>query len=1126
LFRVQPSGRTAQAKRGAIGKPTKVGTLNISKIILSAYLSEKKMRKEEQTMKRRLMMILMMLAVNVGLVWAGGLKANAAVCVTDPVVQNADDAGAGSLRDAIDNACPNSTITFARPLFDAPQTISTSIQLTIRKNLNIVGPGANLLTVRNVAPQSSTSRVFSIYDYSNPNLTVQISGMTISGGNVLGGMFSGGGGIANGGRLTVSDAVISNNSAGFNGGGIDVNSDYGTSSSLSVINSTFSGNSAGSGGAIFTEFSRMSVTNSTFSKNTANYGGAIFDESITTITNSTFSNNTGGSGGAILHDLQTTTIAGSTFSNNSARTGGSIYNGSSQLTINNSTISDSSAQSGGGISSFENLTINNSTVSNNRALTGQGFGGGIAFFAGTGTLNNVTIANNQAITGGGVYSDNFPRDASNSLIAGNTASASAPDYFGKLNSLGYNLIGNNGGTVITGDTTSNIYNVDAKIAPLADNGGPTLTHALLPGSPAIDAGNSTLTTDQRGFVRPIDFSTIPNAAGGNGSDIGAFEAQNSAPVAADDSYTTNEDTALNVPAPGVLGNDSDEPTSVLTATLIAAPTNAAAFTLNPDGSFDYTPNADFNGSDSFTYTVSDGQLLSNTTTVTITVNAVNDAPTANPDNKSTNEDTALTFNAANLTANDSAGPSNESAQTLIVTQVISTPNTHGQISLNNGQITYLPDANYNGAASFDYWVCDDSTTGGNADALCAVGTINVTVNSVNDNPTANNDWITVPEDSGATVINVLANDSTAPDTGETLTIAAVTQGARGTVVIINGGTKVRYTPNGNGYRADSFTYTISDGNGGSATATVTIIVMPVNHAPTITGGSISRQRAAGASNSQIAAVNDVDSPANTLSVTVNNSSTATVNGVTVSNIAVDAGGRVTANVAAACGASNASFNLKVTDSGGLFSTATLTVTVTRETVPPVLNPISNVTVYLPANSTATSTVVNFPLPTASDNCGGAVTVTTTLASGSVFQRGTTIVQVRATDAAGNTATSSFTVSVRYNFNGFLFPLRNDRINQVIAGVPVAFSFSLGAFYGYDIYAPGSPSSQPISCQNGTPSGTAETISGELINRPLYVPQLKTYSSIWNTQRAWRGTCRRLSVKLNDGTTHTVDFQFR
>jgi hypothetical protein len=161
------------------------------------------------------------------------------------------------------------------------------------------------------------------------------------------------------------------------------------------------------------------------------------------------------------------------------------------------------------------------------------------------------------------------------------------------------------------------------LGDLADNGGPTMTRALLEGSPAIDQGNSFgATTDQRGKPRPIDFDAS-SAAPGDGSDIGAFERQqNEAPVANDDFFGTDQDTPLNVAASeGVLGNDTDLDGDTLSATQVAGPTHGT-LTFNDDGSFSYTPTSTFNGSDSFTYKASDGTAYGNVATVSIGVRAV------------------------------------------------------------------------------------------------------------------------------------------------------------------------------------------------------------------------------------------------------------------------------------------------------------------------------------------------------------------------------------------------------------------------------------------------------------------------------------------------------------------------
>src|SRR4029450_7734354 len=131
----------------------------------------------------------------------------------------------------------------------------------------------------------------------------------------------------------------------------------------------------------------------------------------------------------------------------------------------------------------------------------------------------------------------------------------------------------------------------------------------------------------------------------------AVGAANDAPVAVNDSYGTSEDTPVTVPAPGVLGNDTDQDGNPLTALVVTAPAHGT-LALNADGSFTYTPNADCNGSDSFTYRASDGTTDSNVATVNLSVVAVNDAPVAANDSYSTNEDVALTISAPGVLGND------------------------------------------------------------------------------------------------------------------------------------------------------------------------------------------------------------------------------------------------------------------------------------------------------------------------------------------------------------------------------------------------------------------------------------------------------------------------------------------
>jgi CSLREA domain-containing protein len=273
----------------------------------------------------------------------------------------------------------------------------------------------------------------------------------------------------------------------------------------------------------------------------ANAGGGILNSGALTLNNSVVSGNNSGFGGG-LANRGTATINQSSIANNtSAGSCGGIANGSgdspsSVLTVTGTTISNNISQGfggglvgGGGLCNIGQATVTNSTVSSNSAANGGGI-----FNLNLITLGNVTVSGNNASSlGGGLYNPDGALNPGigttnfgNTIVAGNTA-PTGPDCDGiNFNSLDYNLIGNTSGGNFTGTTTHNLTNVAALLGPLQNNGGSTKTHALLVGSPAMDAGNSSLTTDQRGQARPIDDQTVTNAAGGNATDIGANESHN------------------------------------------------------------------------------------------------------------------------------------------------------------------------------------------------------------------------------------------------------------------------------------------------------------------------------------------------------------------------------------------------------------------------------------------------------------------------------------------------------------------------------------------------------------------------------------------------------------------------
>jgi VCBS repeat-containing protein len=213
---------------------------------------------------------------------------------------------------------------------------------------------------------------------------------------------------------------------------------------------------------------------------------------------------------------------------------------------------------------------------------------------------------------------------------------------------------------------------------------------------------------------------------------------NDAPVADNDSYSTDEDVALSVLVPGVLDGDLDVDSATLTAVLVADVLDGELL-LNSDGSFTYTPDADFFGVDSFTYKANDGQADSNVATVTITVNAVNDAPVALDDAASTDEDVAV---VVDVLGNDD----DVDGDTLTIGSF--TQASSGSVSETAGGLTYTPNENFNGIDSFTYTACDRDEL--DPDRLCDTATVTITVNAVLDatlhyvGTTLTNDGVFVP----------------------------------------------------------------------------------------------------------------------------------------------------------------------------------------------------------------------------------------------------------------------------------------------------------------------------------------------------------------------------------------------
>ncbi|MFA6135639.1 MAG: Ig-like domain-containing protein, partial [Phycisphaerae bacterium] len=303
-------------------------------------------------------------------------------------------------------------------------------------------------------------------------------------------------------------------------------------------------------------------------------------------------------------------------------------------------------------------------------------------------------------------------------------------------------------------------------------------------------------------------------------------AVNDAPVGVADAYGVDEDGSLVVAAgAGVLANDTDVEDDALTAVLVADAAHGD-LTLNADGSFTYDPDADFNGEDTFTYKANDGTDDSAVTTVTLTVNSVNDAPVGVADAYGVDEDGSLVVAAgAGVLANDTDVDVDE------LTAVLVADAAHGDLTLNaDGSFTYDPDADFNGEDTFTYKAND-----GTDDS--AVTTVTITVNAVNDAPVGVADAYGVDEDGSLVVAagaGVLANDTDVED--DALTAVLVADAAHGDLTL-NADGSFTYDPDADFNGEDTFTYKANDGTDDSAVTTVTLTVNAVNDAPSFTKGA-------------------------------------------------------------------------------------------------------------------------------------------------------------------------------------------------------------------------------------------------------------------------------------------------
>jgi hypothetical protein len=585
----------------------------------------------------------------------------------------------------------------------------------------------------------------------------------------------------------------------------------------------------------------------------------------------------------------TAAIVGLTISGGSAASGAGIQNNGT-LTVVNSTLSGNNATAdGAGIqqtATATSLTLINTTISGNNA---NGFGGGVDVLGGTATIINTTITNNHGDNdnGSGGGAGGLRRQAGtvilrNTIVAGNFAGSGTTtrnDIEGAIDAASSNnLVGD--GTGMTGITNGVNANqvgssgspINPQLGPLANNGGLTQTHALLPASPAIEAGSNanlptdtfdldgdantaeTLPVDQRGtgFPRVADSADVNTT---QTVDIGAFESH---PTIED---ITNKTTAEDTAVPQFTFNIGDG-TGALITSVTATSSNTtlipnANLVIGGSGStrtLDISPAANANspadGTATITVTVTATNGRTAVDTFVVTVTEVNDAPVPTNDTVADiNEDSGVyVIPFATLLANDTnKGAPNESAQTLNITAVGSP--VGGTVVINGTNVEFTPTPNFSGPASFVYTVTDNGTTNGVADPKSGNATVSFNIIAVNDPPsfTIAGNPPTVNEDAGPQTVSNFATSISqgTGETGQTLTFNITPTGTTGNLTFASGPTinsttgTLTYTANANTNGTASFSVTLSDNGSNtppssntSPAQTFTITVTAVDDAPT------------------------------------------------------------------------------------------------------------------------------------------------------------------------------------------------------------------------------------------------------------------------------------------------------
>lgn len=400
------------------------------------------------------------------------------------------------------------------------------------------------------------------------------------------------------------------------------------------------------------------------------------------------------------------------------------------------------------------------------------------------------------------------------------------------------------------------------------------------------------------------------------------------PVATEDTAIVPEDTGPTII--DVLANDEDldaDPMAIVSAT---EPADGDVEIAGDGLTLTYEPDPDFNGTDTFDYTMESGGEQA-TTTVSVTVTPVNDEPIADNDSTTVPEDAGPTAVAVLVGDTDIDGDTLE---------IIGTTNgTKGVVTITGGGsgLTYDPAPNLNGGDAFTYTISD-----GNGETDTA--TVSVTITPSNDPPVAQDDEATVAEDAGATMIDVLDNDSDVD--GDTLEVDSVTQGSKGTVTRTGGGAGLSYNPDTDATGTDTFTYLVDDDNGGTALGSVTVTITESNDPPVADDDAATLLEDAPATALDVLA-GDVDIDGDELVINM-------VTPGTRGTVAITGGGAGLTYQPNADANGADTFTYRVSDGAGGLDVATVSVTITPVNDAPVAD---NEALTVAENAAATTVMV-------------------------------------------------------------------------------------------------------------------------------------------------------------------------